>query len=487
METEQEPGFILDSDVDVSSPSDQDEILIPEASFVPPSLSPGQFKQLELLQHLALYSELLIVITGEEGAGKSFLANALIASREEPEYSLLIKADFMLGLPAILQQIAQSQDLPDPGKDVSVALNTLAEYCQQLVENDESFLLILDQADQLDAETLQAIAQLALIAPANFHVALAGRPALEAEVLSLPEAQPPVHIMSVEPFSQEESENLLLEAYPEEEWDKPTLDALISLSDGAPGKLLGNGKKYLDGESLSQPGKAPQGIKFPITHVAAMLMVASALLVSFLYSGSDATNEVESDLAKPVVQDETSDSQLVGSSTGFTEVQPQQVVAAGSEEGSLLPVEPDFNYPDTASANTSAVASSAKIADSAEVAPPVVKDKPEPVRGDEPVRVAYKLDEAILLAAPANNYVIQLFGSHTLKNARAFASEYRAQIGTTLMYQTQHKGKDWYVVVLGPYVNRAAGVSKVKKLPAKLRAQNPWVRSVESVQKVIKN
>jgi len=80
------------------------------------------------LQHLALYSELLIVITGDEGAGKSFLVNALIASREEPEYSLLIKADFMLGLPAILQQIAQSQDLPDPGKDVSVALNTLAEY-----------------------------------------------------------------------------------------------------------------------------------------------------------------------------------------------------------------------------------------------------------------------------------------------------------------------------------------------------------------------
>jgi len=485
METEQEPGFILDSDVDVSSPSGQDEILIPEASFVPPSLSPGQFKQLELLQHLALYSELLIVITGEEGAGKSFLANALIASREEPEYSLLIKADFMLGLPAILQQIAQSQDLPDPGKDVSVALNTLAEYCQQLVENDESFLLIIDQADQLDAETLQAIAQLALIAPANFHVALAGRPALEAEVLSLPEAQPPVHIMSVEPFSQDESENLLLEAYPEEEWDQPTLDALISLSDGAPGKLLSNGKKYLDGESLSQPGKAPQGIKFPITHVAAMLMVASALLVSFLYSGSDATNEVESDLAKPVVQDETSDSQLVDSSTGLTEVQPQQVVAAGSEEGSLPQDEPDFNYPDTTSA--SAVASLAKIADSAEVASPVVEDKPGPVQLNEPAPVLYKLDEAILLAAPTNNYVIQLFGSHTLKNARAFASEYRAQIGTTLMYQTQHKGKDWYVVVLGPYVNRAAGVSEVKKLPAKLRAQTPWVRSVESVQKVIKN
>jgi len=475
METEQEPEFELRADIDDAASEIQDDILIPEASFIPPSLSPSQFKQFELLQHLALYSELLIVITGEEGAGKTFLSNALIASREEPDYSVLVKADFMLGLPGILQKVAQSQDLPDPGKDVSLALNTLAEYCQQLVENDESFLLVVDQADQLDAETLQAVVQLALIAPANFHVALSGRPALEADVLSLPEAQPPVHVMTVEPFTDEESETLLLESFPEEEWDQPTLGALVSLSEGMPGSLIANGKKYLDGETLSQEGVDPKGIKFPITHVAAILLVASALVVSFLYSGSDSSDDLLVESSTPSLAVDSSVNAGALAETETVEVLSAPVVAAGSDLPGAQPAEQDFNYSEERAV--------AAVAGTLPVVEKPIADAAKPV---QKAPAQYKLDEAVLLAAPAKNYVIQLFGSHTLKNAQAFATEYRAQIGTTLMYQTLHKGKDWYVVVLGPYVNRAAGVNKVKKLPAKLRAQNPWVRSVESVQKIIK-
>lgn len=477
METDQESGFELSADIGSAVLEAQDDLLIPETNFIPPSLSPGQFKQLELLQHLALYSELLIVITGEEGAGKSFLANALIASREEPEYSLLVKADFMLGLPAILQQIAQSQDLADPGKDVSLALNTLAEYCQQLVENDESFLLVVDQADQLDIETLQAVVQLALIAPANFHVALVGRPALEAEVLSLPEAQPPVHVMPVELFSDEELENLLLESFPEENWDQATLEALVSLSEGLPGNLITNTKKYLQGESLSPAETGHSGIKFPVTHVAAMLLVASALLVSFLYSGSESTDDLLMESSPSNTASNTVLSERDSASVEAVEVASLPAKAADSD----LPAEPDFNYSEESV--TEVTAEKSLISEQA-VTSASIQDV---VGSPEKSAAQYKLDESVLLAAPAKNYVIQLFGSHTLKNAQAFAAEYRAQIGTTLMYQTLHKGKDWYVVVLGPYVNRAAGVSKVKKLPAKLRAQNPWVRSVESVQKVIKN
>ena len=60
------------------------------APFSPPSLSVSQYKQLELLQHLSLYSELVILFSGEKGMGKTFIAQALIASREDPDQSLMI-------------------------------------------------------------------------------------------------------------------------------------------------------------------------------------------------------------------------------------------------------------------------------------------------------------------------------------------------------------------------------------------------------------
>lgn len=43
------------------------------APFSPPSLSVSQYKQLELLQHLSLYSELVILFSGEKGMGKPLL------------------------------------------------------------------------------------------------------------------------------------------------------------------------------------------------------------------------------------------------------------------------------------------------------------------------------------------------------------------------------------------------------------------------------
>ena len=90
-----------------------DERLISVAPFVPPSLSTSQLKQLELLQHLSLYSELLILFSGEKGMGKTFIAQALIASREDPDQNLLVDADFSLSYLDILHSIAQYIDLAE--------------------------------------------------------------------------------------------------------------------------------------------------------------------------------------------------------------------------------------------------------------------------------------------------------------------------------------------------------------------------------------
>ncbi|OUS41240.1 hypothetical protein A9R00_01935, partial [Oleispira antarctica] len=175
-----------------------DERLISVAPFAPPSLSTSQFKQLELLQHLSLYSELLILFSGEKGMGKTFIAQALIASREDPDQSLLVDADFSLSYLDILHRIAQYIDLAELD-DVEALESQIVQHCAQLQEDDQgSFLLVIDQADQLSNQVLMHLNQLALIQPNALHVMLLATPILEQVLLDLPEPHAPLHTMQVE-------------------------------------------------------------------------------------------------------------------------------------------------------------------------------------------------------------------------------------------------------------------------------------------------
>ena len=56
-----------------------------------PKLLPSQTKSLELLIHLTSYSDLIVLVSGPQGSGKTILANALLATRSSNE-ALLLKA-----------------------------------------------------------------------------------------------------------------------------------------------------------------------------------------------------------------------------------------------------------------------------------------------------------------------------------------------------------------------------------------------------------
>ena len=93
---------------------------VPKASSVKVTrLLPSQARHLELLSHLASYSELLVVVSGPEGSGKSVIAQGLAAQREDPEETLFLTASIMLGMPSILAAIAGVWDMPNLTDDGS--------------------------------------------------------------------------------------------------------------------------------------------------------------------------------------------------------------------------------------------------------------------------------------------------------------------------------------------------------------------------------
>lgn len=86
-----------------------------------------------------------------------------------------------------------------------------------------------------------------------------------------------------------------------------------------------------------------------------------------------------------------------------------------------------------------------------------------------------------LRSAPASNFTIQLLASanksELLRYIQANALDSQA-----MYYQTQRNGQDLFVLVYGLYTNRSEAQAALQKLPASIRAQQPWIKSMDTVK-----
>lgn len=468
------------------------------APFSPPSLSVSQYKQLELLQHLSLYSELVILFSGEKGMGKTFIAQALIASREDPDQSLMIDADFLSTYLDILQQVAQHIDLAELD-NVEALESQVVGRCQQLLDDEQgSFLLIVDDADQLSNEVLLNLNQLALIQPNALHVMFLATPALEEVLSELPEPHAPLHIMQVDCLTESESEIVLLEQFPDQDWSGEQVDYMLKQAKGSPGKLMYIAQQLAAGAGDQDDQKEKS--KFPITHIAAMLLVASVLIVSFLYKNSQTTaievpqtSQIEAvsvtsvatvDPEVQIKEEVTAVKDASEEEIDFNFIEPVSVSSNSSIEGN---VDGSITQSDQASIDSpvvkSPVVKSPRIKDSTITNKKVTDDAVSATKTDRAGKsISFSIDEERLLSAKSTTFATQLFASYSEKSAQTFIQDNKTKVGALLYYRTEYKGKPWFVVVSGPFESKDIARAEVAKLPASLRKQKPWVRSIEPIQ-----
>ena len=97
-----------------------------------------------------------------------------------------------------------------------------------------------------------------------------------------------------------------------------------------------------------------------------------------------------------------------------------------------------------------------------------------------PVTTASSFAERLLQASP-RSYAVQLLASHS----EASIIEFIAQLGgdhPAGYFETRYQNKPWFVGVLAPFDDRDEATGIISSLPAKLRSNDPWVRSVAGIQ-----
>ncbi|MDH1139683.1 AAA family ATPase, partial [Pseudomonas mosselii] len=157
------------------------------------------------LHHLARYSQLMLVVSGPVGSGKTLLRQALVAStNKQSVQSVVVSARGASDAASVLGQVAQSLNVAQP--EVQAILSQVV----QLALTGQEVYLLVDDAEQLDESALQALLELAAgVAEGRPHVFLFGEPSLIAGLEELNADGERFHVIELAPYSEEETREYL--------------------------------------------------------------------------------------------------------------------------------------------------------------------------------------------------------------------------------------------------------------------------------------
>lgn len=118
-------------------------------------------EQLELLKHYTQYGNLLLIVSGERGVGKTSLKQRFIATAQ-PEWQICeIQAHTMMDASLLLKQVANGFGISEAPLDPQALFEVLSNQLEHLHQQSYEPILIIDDAHELPQDALQSLLYLA--------------------------------------------------------------------------------------------------------------------------------------------------------------------------------------------------------------------------------------------------------------------------------------------------------------------------------------
>ncbi len=510
------------------------------------SLYPGAQRRqtLEKLLHHSTHSNHIIALLGPAGSGKSTLGDFFVRQAGKKQLVARARASLLTSPAQLLEEMFKAFVLDFPPHATLVDLKAaLLDYFESVRQQSRTVVLIVDDAHELGDDALALLVRLALVdnVEGTFHLILLGLP----QLLDTLDYTCPLHngeqqfsVIELPALSLDETRDYLryrlnCVGFAQGDQARPLpfsnkqIEKIHKQSGGMPGAL-----NVLAGALLGAP--QPRGLALDFSFIASIpkkyalsaVALIVVLLVAFLTGSGDETAEpprlvnVPLELpgqsggaipltapgspATPTLATSAPSSPSAApaapSTDASTSVSPpvRQVavpapapVASAAQPATQTPapaVTADAAVP---AATPSAAPSAARVAPVP--ATPAVAAVAAPTPAAPAARaVAPAADntatgagqQARILALPANQFTLQVLGASSRANVEQFVQRHSAS--SLLWYETRNNGNPWFVVIQGSYASREAARSALAGLPAELRDQQPWVRSLEEVHTEIR-
>ena len=145
--------------------------------------SRGNGRALAYVQHAVLQGDSVVVLTGEQGTGKSVLVDKLLRETGPPNIVPALLAAKRLDVAALLLAVVKAFRAPLSGHSVDELRAGLQAFLATLTASGRRALLVVDDAHQLLPAALRELTELASLRStrdAPLQIVLAGRPELRS-------------------------------------------------------------------------------------------------------------------------------------------------------------------------------------------------------------------------------------------------------------------------------------------------------------------
>ena len=449
-------------------------------------------QQLDMLMHIQEFSSMVVLVTGEPLVGKTALLQAAQAQLSIHHQVISSSAQDLSTDEQLLMMLSQQLGCGASWREIE-------QQMSHFNEQGDSLVLLIDDAHLLKQDLLTVLVSRSIVEH-GWHLVLAGDDELRENTHAVEQdlqGSNLFHLIHLLPLTEEDS-NQFIQSYFSCKGEaalnisQKSMHQLWLLSKGNVGRLV----DLLDGQLENQANKRAQ---FPMAHVAAVLLIGSALVFSYLYKDEQGYVDSSDPIAellheKQMVKNSDVESKKVIPTSITSEVVGGSATAP-VENGARNQVEEQSLKTLDSVAKTQIAASRQSTAEKldikgvGEVAEEVVL-----AHSSSHVEVASKADTKIpsaprhpLLSAPSQSYVLQLVGVRNENNAKAVASRLSRELNTdkVTFYRTIYKDAPWYVVVYGPIDNKGAAQQTAKSLSTALKSE-PWIRPMAKIQEDIR-
>jgi len=489
----------------------QDAESIPGPAAAPPGgddylQTPALSQRLDLIRHLVDFSRLVIFVVGEEGSGKTALADQLARQARDSWRLARVNADPLCNAEALLAALASAFNLRlEPAADFERRVSDLEQYLETTRQALLVPVVLVDDAHLLASDALLLLLRLASPdgAAGHLRVVLFCDPRI-TRMLANPQMQAfkqsVMHLVEVPPFTEDDTAAYLLQRHTgaggsEDDLSDDLIHRLHVAADGLPGRLNALWARRAAGElpSMSadmEAATAPVQLRYAVAGAAVAVILA---LVLWAVRGGDEPPSA------PVA--ETVDA-------------PAAAIAPAPPPPPVAPAPPPVTPPTLAAAPQAGPAPvplagpeplKPAVAPATTETPPAAPAAEKPTPLPEKTTSAKKIDtkkatqktaaptttvksggairgEDWLNAQAKQSYVLQLFGSHERRTAERFIDQHRLR-DQAAIYNTVRDGRTLHIVVIGTYASKGAAQSAAARLSPALRALKPWPRTVAEVQK----
>ena len=236
------------------------------------------------------YSQLLLLVTGPLGSGKTLLRQALVAStNKDAVLSVVISARTAADETSLLRQVAQGLSINQ------ASLEAILTKVAQLAITGQDVYLMVDDAEQLQDSALEVLLLLASgTNEGRLHVFLFGEPSLLPRLEVFSEGEERFHAIELQPYSEEETRDYLAQRLEGagQGIELISNDLLVDIheqSEGWPGAINQVARDALIEAMLANRGAARKAtggsFNLPKKHLVILAVVAIGVIAAWFMQG----------------------------------------------------------------------------------------------------------------------------------------------------------------------------------------------------------